>query len=159
VRIVKARLALVLLLLALAPGRAFALADCSTSATSVAFGNYNPFFGTATDSTGDITVACSLLGIISLGVNYTIRLSAGNGGSGYAPRQMQNGADTLNYNLYLNSGRTTVWTATDPNTVGDSYLLGIGTVTRHYTVYGRIPALQNARRGSYLDVITVTVDY
>ena len=37
--------------------------------------------------------------------------------------------------------------------------INIGTTTRHYTVYGRVPALQNARSGSYSDVITVTVDY
>ncbi|HKY90645.1 MAG TPA: spore coat U domain-containing protein [Nevskiaceae bacterium] len=157
----KRRAALALLLLAGLPGRAWAVANCSTSATSVAFGNYNPFSASATTSTGTVTVSCSLLGLISLGVNYKIKLSAGTGSSGYNPRQMANGVNKLNYNLYLdtNNGTGTIWTSTAPNIVEDGYFLGLGTVTRHYTVYGRIPALQNARRGTYLDTITVTVDY
>jgi spore coat protein U-like protein len=43
--------------------------------------------------------------------------------------------------------------------VSDSYLLGLGTTVRHYALYGRVPALQNAPAGSYLDSITITVDY
>jgi spore coat protein U-like protein len=161
VRLVNRRAALAFLLLACLPGRTWAVADCDVTATSVAFGNYNPFSASAVTSNGDITVACSLLGIISLGVNYTIRLSAGTGSSGFSPRQMANGANKLNYNLYLdtNNGTGTVWTNAAPNVVTDGYLLGLGTVTRHYTVYGRLPALQNARRGTYLDTITVTLDY
>ena len=157
----KRRAALAFALLACVPARTWALADCDVTATSVAFGNYNPFSATAVTSTGNITVACSLLGLLSLGVNYTIRLSAGTGSSGFSPRQMANGANKLNYNLYLDThnGTGTVWTNAAPNVVTDGYLLGLFVVTRHYTVFGRIPALQNARRGTYLDTITVTVDY
>lgn len=147
--------------LLLAPvGAAHAVANCSTSATVLAFGGYNPFSVTALDSTGDITVSCTLGGIVSLLVSYEIKLSSGGAGS-FSPRRMANGANTINYNLYTSSGRTTIWGngTSSTGTVSDSYLLGIGTTVRHYSVYGRVPALQNARSGGYLDSITVTVEY
>lgn len=141
-------------------GVARAVADCSVSATTVAFGSYNPFNATATDSTGDIAVACTLGGIISLLLSYQIKLSTGGNGS-YAPRRMSSGANTLNYNLYTTAGRSTVWGngTASTGTLSDGYLLGIGTTTRHYTVHGRVPALQNVQGGAYTDTITVTVDY
>lgn len=148
------------LALGLYAGFAQAVADCTVSATTQAFGSYNPFSATPRDSTSDIAVACSLGGLISLGVSYTIKLSSGGSG-GYAPRRMSSGAHTLNYNLYTTTGRTTVWGngTASTGTISDGYLLGIGTTTRHYTVYGRVPALQNAYGGAYADTITVTVDY
>lgn len=142
------------------PGAAAALATCSVSATSVAFGSYNPFTSTPDDSTGDIAVSCSVGGLLSLLVSYTIKLSTGGSGS-YAPRRMSSGANTVGYNLYTSSGRTTVWGNgnSGTGTVGDSYLLGLGTSVRHYTVHARMPALQNARVGAYTDSVTVTVEY
>ena len=147
--------------LLLAPiGAAQAVANCSVSATVLAFGSYNVFSATPRDSTGDIVVSCSLGGLLSLLVSYEINLSTGGSGS-FSPRRMSNGANTLNYNLYTSSGRTTVWGNgnSGTGTVSDGYLLGLGTTVRHYALYGRVPALQNARAGSYLDSITITVDY
>lgn len=137
-----------------------AVATCTVSATTVAFGSYNPFNSSPSDSTGDIAVSCSVGGLLSLLVGYDIKLSTGGSG-GYAPRRMSSGVNTLSYNLYTSSGRTTVWGNGTGSTadVSDGYLLGIGTTVRHYTVYGRAPALQNVRGGAYLDSITVTVDY
>lgn len=155
----RARVLLALVLLLSPMGAAHAVANCSVSATTVAFGGYNPFSATPLDSTGDIAVSCSLGGIISLLVSYEIKLATGGSG-GYSPRRMSNGANTLNYNLYTTSGRGTIWgNGSSSGTVSDSYLLGIGTTVRHYGVYGRVPALQNARSGGYLDSITVTVEY
>lgn len=137
-----------------------AAATCSVSALPTAFGSYNPFSPSAVDSTGRVTVSCSLGGLLSLLVSYTIRLSAGGAGS-YAPRRMSSGANTLNYNLYTSNARTTVWGngTASTGTISDGYLLGLGTTVRNYTVYARLPAPQNVRAGSYLDSITVTVDY
>lgn len=146
------------LILGLVCGPAQALlATCTVSATTVAFGSYNPFNASNTDSTGTISVACSGLGVL---VNYTIKLSTGGSGS-YSPRRMSSGGNTLNYNLYTTSGRTTTWGdgTGGTGTISDGYTLSIGTTTRPYTVYGRVPALQNVRSGAYTDTITVTVDY
>lgn len=151
----------VLCALLLAPCQAaHAVASCSVSATTIAFGGYNPFSSSPLDSAGDITVSCSLGGLLSLLVSYQIKLATGGSGT-YSPRRMSSGANTLNYNLYTSSGRSTVWGngTGSTGTVSDGYLLGLGTTVRHYAVHGRVPALQNGRAGSYLDSITVTVEY
>jgi len=74
---------------------------------------------------------------------------------------MSNGSSQLAYNLYTDSARTSVWGDGSSGTakVSDGYLLGLFTVAKDYPVYGRIPELQNAAVGSYLDTVVVTVNY
>ena len=139
---------------------AYAAANCAASASAVSFGTYSPFSASPRDAVGNVRVSCSLLGLVSLTVSYTVRLSAGGSG-GYATRRMTGTAGSLDYNLYTTSARTTVWGngAAGSATLSDGYLLGLLTVNRDYPVYGRIPALQNVSAGTYTDTITVTVDY
>jgi spore coat protein U-like protein len=68
---------------------------------------------------------------------------------------------TLDYQLYVNTARTTVWGdgTGGTATVQDGYLLGVGSETRSYPVLGRIPGGQNVPVGSYADSIVVTVDF
>jgi spore coat protein U-like protein len=115
---------------------------------------------TATDATGNIQVSCSLIGLISLLVSYDILLSPGGSGS-YTPREMTSGTNHLQYNLYTNTARTTVWGDGNSGTatVSDGYLLGIGTTMRNYSIYGALPSSQNMPAGTYADTITVTVNY
>lgn len=136
-----------------------AQAVCSTSATLVAFGSYNPFAVGNSDSAGTITVSCSG-GLISLLVSYDIKLSPGLYGT-YAARRMGAGSSRLSYNLYTNAARTTIWGDGSGGTgfVSDGYLLGLLTVNRNYSVYGRLPAAQNVAPAAYSDTITVTVEY
>ncbi|BBA33301.1 spore coat U domain-containing protein [Methylocaldum marinum] len=63
--------------------------------------------------------------------------------------------------MYTDSARSSIWGdgSAGTQTVSDGYLLGLLTVTRHYPVYGRIPADQNVSPGVYLDTIFVTVLY
>lgn len=136
------------------------LYTCGVTATSVGFGNYSPFDISPVDSTGNVRVSCSLLGLASLLVSYRIYLGTGTGGS-YSPRMMYKGTAPLNYNLYTNSARTTIWGDGSGGTsyVSDGYLLGLTTVRIDYTVYARLPAEQNVAPGVYSDTITVTVEY
>ncbi len=131
---------------------------CSASVGTLAFGNYSGVSGLPADSQNTLTVTCSSL--ISILVSYTVSLSAGNSGS-TAARQLRQGGNSLNYNLFKDILRTNVW-GTGANAVSDSYLLsilGIG-VDRTYPIYGRITASQgSAPSGSYSDTITVTVAY
>ena len=74
---------------------------------------------------------------------------------------MGNGGDYMQYNLFTNSGRTTVWgnSATAPTWVsGTGAGMGTGQVL---TVYGRVPTGQtNLAVGSYAETsVTVTVTY
>jgi len=131
--------------------------DCTVSATDMAFGNYDPFAGTALDSTSTVSVTCIRVG--NRRVRYEIQLSTGQSGS-YNPRAMTNGTSQLNYNLYRNGARTRIWGDGTSGTVvrRRTYTLPVGgTRTRDETVRGRIFAGQNVTVGSYLDTITVTV--
>lgn len=134
------------------------LQTCTVSATATAFGSYSPASVTALSGTGTITLTCT--GLVSLLDSWTIALSTGNSGS-FAPRQLKTGANTLNYNLYTSAALSAVWGdgSAGTSTVSDSETLVIGTSVFNYTVYGRIPALQDKPPGTYTDVITVTVNY
>lgn len=139
---------------ALAPAlHAYAMSCSIDSITAVAFGAYDVFDGSPTDSTGSITYQCTG---VATSDTVTIDLDSGNA-TGFFPRELDKGVDTIDYNLYLDASRTTVW--------GD----GTGG-TGHYqlveppegtpvavTVYGRIPALQMSSAGTYTDTIVATV--
>lgn len=122
-------------------------ATCSLSVQGVSFGSYDTFSNAALDSTGDIGVSCDV------STPYTIALSPGGGS--YALRVMSSGAHTLNYNLYTDATRTTVW----GDGTGGTATVGGSAASANYTVYGRISASQNAYVGSYSDIITVTLNF
>ena len=138
---------------------------CSVAATGVNFGAYDVSVPTPDDSTGTVTVTCSYVppgG--SVDVNIQASLSAGNSGS-YSPRQMAAGAARLNYNLFRDAARSSVWgnglagtgIVTASLKVGPG--VGNGTRTADCPVYGRVPALQAAGLGDYSDTIVVTVTF
>ncbi len=123
---------------------------CSVSADGVAFGSYNIFDNAPLDSTGTITVQCES--------PYTLRLSSSSNNSQFNPRHLANAAnDRLIYNLFTDPARTSVW---GDGTNGTLTTGSDGSTTAiHHTIYGRIPAAQNIRIGTYSDVITVTLDF
>ncbi|MDD5223620.1 MAG: spore coat U domain-containing protein [bacterium] len=110
--------------------------------SSVNFGSY---VGNNTYSTGSMSINCSE------GIDFTISL--GTGGSGtYKPRQMNNGSNLLDYNLYTDNTYATIWEYNSVN--------GIGTGgDQNYTIYGRILAGQYVPAGSYSDNIVITIEY
>lgn len=138
-----------------------ARASCSASAVPTLFGSYNPLSASANDSTGSVTVTCGIHAIAIL-QSYTVALSTGSSGS-YAPRRMQSGAATLQYQLYRDAARSSVWGDGTAGTalVSGGFLLSVLVpVSATHTVYGRLPGLQTtAPPGSYTDTITVTVTY
>ena len=141
--------------------KARAIITCTTSASTVVFGTYNPFSATATDSAGNVQVQCHRSGSGSF-ISYIISLSKGGSGT-YTPRYMFHlVVNHLNYNLYTTTARVTIWGDGTSGTskISDSYSIsGNETETRNYIPYGRIPALQNIVPGTYTDTITVTVTY
>lgn len=133
------------------------LNSCDVSASGVSF-SYDPSNPSPTVSTGTVIVSC--FGILGGGL-FEVWLSTGQSGS-YTARIMNKGADTLSYNLYTNSGHTTVWGdgtgGTGFQSVNCLPLLCLG-LPNVFTVYGRIPAQQNVPAGTYSDTITVTVSF
>lgn len=137
---------------ALLPTRALRAATCTVTATSVAFGRYDPLTATPRNRNGRISVACKGNG------TFTVALSTGQSGS-YNPRYMLSAAtsDRLDYNLYTSAARTLIF--------GDG-IGGTQTVNKRFrnntqriTVYGRIPAMENISAGVYSDSIVATVTF
>ena len=127
------------------------LANCGVSASPLAFGTYSPAASSATNATTTLAVTCTN------GTTYTVSLSAGSGtGATIATRKLTSGSNTLNYSLYSNAAATTVW----GDTVGTNTVAGTGSgAAQNLTVYGSIPASQNAFAGSYTDTVNVTLTY
>lgn len=135
------------------------LESCAVSATAVSFGSYDPLAGSAAEITGEIEVTCTVR-LLASRVIYEVQLATGGSGT-YAMREMTSGSGTLDYQLYTDASRTTVWGDGTGGTVTHSFngILIIGTTTHRYSVHGAIPAGQNVAAGSYSDVITVTLNY
>lgn len=91
---------------------------------------------------------------------YSIALNVGTGGGTYGTRTLANGANTLNFNVYSDAGRTTVWgdgSAGAPALVGTS--TGGGTPNA-LTVYSRVLGGQTGKpEGTYSSTITATATF
>ena len=129
-------------------------ANCVVSTTAVAFGSVDVTAGSNVDGTGGLSVTCTN------GTAWAASADAGSGiGASLATRKMANGADLLDYVLYTDSARSSVW--------GD----GVGGTTSTFagtgsgeeqasTIYARVPSGQTSLpAGSYADTVTVTVTY
>jgi len=69
---------------------------------------------------------------------------------------MANGATTIQYQMFTNSGHTTNW----GNTVGTDTVSATGNGTNQsYTVYGQVPVQTSVAPATYSDTVTVTVTY
>lgn len=138
--------ALLLFLAALAAPRV--ASACSVSVTPLAFGPYDVFDRSPSDSIAKVHWTCPA-GATSFRISF-----AGNG----RDRRLTNGDSTLRYGLYLDAARTRPWGDGADGT--ETYIVavpergGTGTVT----VFGRIHARQKATAGVYSDTLTVTIE-
>lgn len=122
---------------------------------------YDPASSAPTDGIGSLSVTCTYVGLGSANVSYQMRLSTGLSNV-FFPRKMNFLiVNMLNYNIYTNPTRTTVWGDGTGGTAirTDSYAMGAGVIARNYDVYFRIPASQQVAAGAYVDTINVTLMY
>jgi spore coat protein U-like protein len=126
------------------------LTTCTVSAT-----NLN--FGSVASLSSNVDVSSSITARCTNGTPYNLGLNAGSGsGATVANRKMTNGATTVNYSLYSNTSRTTVW----GNTVGTDTVAGTGTGNNQVlTVYGRVPTQTTPAPATYTDTVTLTATY
>jgi spore coat protein U-like protein len=127
--------------------------SCTISATSVNFGNYNVFNGTALDSTGTITYRCN-----SAAANITIGLTKGLSTT-YNPRRMSKGVEVLAYNLYRNAARTNIWGDGTGGSAIYSRADPPNNSNVNLTVYGRVPAGQDVSAGVFGDTVTAVINF
>ena len=168
---------LLLVLLTFIPKMALAASSCvgtlsvTVSTTGMTFGNYDVLIPTPTSGTGGITVSATCnLATLPFTVNYTIALSTGGSGS-FTPRNLASGTNKLQYNLYTSVSYASIWGdgTGGTQTVSDAIsgtcqnqLIRFGRIcngSNSDTVYGNIPAMQDAVPGSYSDSITATISF
>jgi spore coat protein U-like protein len=141
---------LLFLALLVCPGSARA-DNCTASMTDVSFGPVDSIAGTDYYANGTLSVTCtvvlgSLGTAVAPGVNICVNLEGGSGGT-IAARSMLNGGSSLPFNLYRDNtyAAASVWGSSAgggalPVTTSMSGLLGLGTATQTFTIYGKIPA-------------------
>lgn len=125
---------------------------CAVTANDLAFGTYATFGGGDLDSTTTINVMCTN------GTSYDVALDSGaTVGGSIATRLMTDTINTLQYNLYTDASRTSLW---GDGTGASVTVSGTGTGTQQsITVYGRVPGSQLVPTGSYSDTVTATVNF
>ena len=132
------------------------LSSCNVTGTTLNFGsNIDPISASVPlDSSSTLSVTCSNT------TPYSVALNAGTnagGATNFSSRNIKNGTHTLGYQLYTDSGRTSVWgdgtssTNTAPGTGSGS--------AQSINIYGRLPSLSGAVPGAYTDTVTVTISY
>jgi spore coat protein U-like protein len=129
-------------------------ANCTITTATVAFPAYDPIVTHSAandDGTGTVTITCTK------GTLATIGLGLGANVSGTQRRMKDATTDYLNYALYLDAGRTTVWGTAAPNLL--TPVAAPDKNPRPFTVYGRIPSAQDVPAGSYTDTVIATVNF
>ena len=139
-------------LLALLSPSALAAPFCNfTSVTGVGFGAYDVFSAAPNNNgVGSLRIRCQ-----GGGKSAVVTLSAGQSGS-YALRRMTSGSNRIDYNLYTSAARTVVW---GDGTGGSATQSVASNSTTTLSVFGQIPAAQDAAVGVYSDNIIATVNF
>ena len=131
--------------------------SCTVSSTPVAFGTVNDLTP-VNNAQGTVTVTCTGIG------GYTVALNAGTTSGGTIAQRLMAGpqpasTSTFDYNLYTDSGYSTLWGdgTTGATVAGTS--TGGNTADSPITVYGQTAAGQNVPIGDYSDVVLVSVAF
>jgi spore coat protein U-like protein len=127
-----------------------AQAQCAIGATTIPFGSVDLISGSTATTTGTVSISCpggfgsfNFLWIctsIGVGVN---SISVNN-------RTMKSGSNTLGYQLYTDSGLTTIYQYTPSNQYSAPYSNSTGGASNS-TVYAKILAGQTSPPGTYTD--------
>ncbi len=131
--------------------------SCSMNTTSMAFGTYD---GVVANASNALEATATVISTCTSGAEALITMNAGasaGSGSADAPvRRMTAGPGKyLDYQVYSDAARDTVWGNTIPTGVA---LTGTG-VPQSLIVYGSIPSAQVVPEGDYSDQIYVTISY
>ncbi|MES2489457.1 MAG: spore coat protein U domain-containing protein [Pseudomonadota bacterium] len=124
----------------------------AVSGTALDFGTKGLITSNA-DQTSTISLTCTKRSPYNVGLN--AGSNASTAGDVNTRRMTDGSAHYIGYQMYSDTGRSTVW----GNTVSSSTVNGTAVGgTQTFTVYGRVPP-QAPRAGTYNDTVTVTVTY
>lgn len=127
-------------------------AACSIDIPSINFGSYNPQSNADSLSSSSFSLNCTN---DMVGSSFSIKLNSGQSNSALN-RYLLNNNEKLYYNLFLNSGRTTIW-ADGLN--GTSIFNGIISNTVSIPVFSSIYKKQIVSPGLYVDNITYEITF
>jgi spore coat protein U-like protein len=143
-------------------GAQAACANSATiSATTLAFNNVNPLALPA-DSTATITIVYTNTNNACTETGAVVKLSVGTGsGATAAIRKMTSGGNTLNYTIYSDAARTTVWDNVSGHAMPSIPIGKKTTATQTATAYGRVLTGQSnaAVANNYSDSVTMTLTF
>jgi spore coat protein U-like protein len=128
--------------------------NCTISTAALAFGSYDPVVANAStdlDGTGTVTIACTK------GSTATVGLGLGANVSGTTRRLSDGSTNYLTYELYQDSGRTTVWGNSGAALLSPA--AAPSKAARNFSVYGRVVSNQDVAAGSYTDTVVATVNF
>jgi spore coat protein U-like protein len=142
-----------------------AAVTCGVSITVPAdFGDYDVFAAAPDNVTGKAHINCTLMSGSTDNVSYTLELSAGDSNAFLPSRQMANGpTNRLNYNLYINASHSRVWGDGSGGTRTVSGKIKLTSKrpaqSKNRSIYGQIPAGQDAATGNYSDMLIMTMTF
>ena len=136
--------------------------SCTVSPESLNFGSIVTLSSGNTDISGTITLSCPSLALGSFAA--VVSADIGTGGSSGTVRQMANGSSRLNYQLYRDPARTSVFSSNGSplgggpiERSGSSLLFGSSV---DIPFYGRVFGNQSGvSSGSYASYVVIRVDY
>ena len=127
---------------------------CTVSMPTVAFGNVDVLAGAAVDTTSTVTITCS--GGSTAGQRICISIDAGSANDATSRQLTGSGSNKARFDLYNNSGRTTLWGSwqTGYDTAGVALDVAKNSTT-NVTVYARFFGSQRTvPAGAYSSTFT-----
>ena len=130
--------------------------NCLMQGETLSFGTYDPASANSTaalNATGSLQIRCTRNTSASISMDsgqYATQAS----GTTRAMRS-NDGSHYLSYDLYLDSGHSTVWSTTNKAI----YSASSGAATSTLAIYGAVPASQDVGDGQYNDVVTITANF
>ncbi|HEY0147480.1 MAG TPA: spore coat U domain-containing protein [Allosphingosinicella sp.] len=118
--------------------------SCTVSADPVLFDPYDSLSPLPANGAGAVELQCDAP------ADVTVELYRPSPG----PRAMSNGVNVLEYELFRDPARTSVW-----GDGGAAPGVSASGTAIDLPVYGRIPARQNVPAGVYSDVVTILISF
>lgn len=129
--------------------------NCTVGNVSAIAFTYDPIVANHSSpatATGTVDVTCTS------GASWSLDLDNGQNHSSATlsqNRAMKSGSNYLSYDIYSDSGHSTVWLSG-----AGSDVTGTGSgAAQTQTMYGQVPAAQNVPAGTYNDTVIATVNF